>query len=480
MSFDLRAYQDELYAQAKAAVASRVRRVLIQSPTGSGKTVLIAKMLHTAASKGHRAWFNVHRRELVKQSLLTLSRAGDLSPGVCAASFPPNRGALVQVCMVSTLRKRRVLLPDPSLIVWDEAHHSAAATWDEIHAAYPKAIHIGLSATPERLDGRGLSKYFDKLIVGPSVAWLIEQGFLSSYKLFAPTIPDLGGVHSVAGDFNKKELSAAMAKSTVTGDVITHYKRLASGKRMVLFAWSVESSKALAEQFNAAGIRAEHVDGDTDPTTRDGAMERFISGETLVLTNVDLFGEGVDVPAIEAVALLRPTQSLSLYLQQVGRALRPAPGKEHAIILDHAGNCRRFGLPDDEREWTLEGRKKGRASSDAVPIRQCARCFAVMPAAADKCGHCGFVFDVQSREIERVEGELSEVDLKALQREQSRREQSDATTLDDLTALARRRGYKNPEKWAHHIYASRQAKQAAREARGWMARGAPMFDKEPF
>lgn len=423
-------------------------------------------MLRNAEARGYKAWFNVHRIELVRQSVATLTSAAGLDVGVVAPGFQGNRHLPVQVCSIATLRHRRSLLEAPNLIVWDEAHHCAAKTWADIHEAYPRAVHVGLSATPERLDGTGLGRWFNEIIVGPSVAWLIEHDYLSDYRLYAPKPPDLSGVHTVAGDYNRKELTAAMnlSASTVTGDVITHYQRYAKDKRMVLFAWSIESSMMLAERFRSAGIAAEHVDGTTDASTREGAMERFKAGETKVLANVDLFSEGVDVPAIEAVALLRPTQSLALYMQQVGRALRPAIGKTHAIILDHAGNCQRFGLPDDERTWSLEGRKRSKTGDYAVPIRQCPRCFAVSSAAADTCRACGFKFVAMPREIEQVEGELSEVEAAKLQREQRLQEQGEAKSLDDLMKLARLRGYKNPEKWAHQVYKHRMAKQAAREA----------------
>jgi DNA repair protein RadD len=471
--FDLRPYQVSVYDDARALVQAGSRSILIQSPTGSGKTVLVAKMLDSAAQKGYRAWFNVHRRELVKQSVLTFTQATGREVGIVAAGFPGNRHLPIQICSIGTLRQRRKLLPDPNLIVWDEAHHSAAASWEEIHEAYPNAVHIGVSATPERLDGRGLGKYFKELIVGPSVAWLIEQGYLSRYKLYAPSQPDLSDVHTIAGDYNKKELNAAMNRSAVVGDVIGHYRRLANGKRMIVFAWSIEASIDIAAKFNAAGIKAEHVDGKTDDHTRDVAMERFKSGETKVLTNVDLFGEGIDVPAMEAVALLRPTQSLALYLQQVGRALRPFEGKEHALILDHAGNCTRFGLPDDERTWTLEGRKKGRAGEYATPIRQCHQCFAVVSAARDACPYCGAKFVAQSREIEQIEGELAEVEIKRIEKAERQREQAEAKTLDDLIKIGKLRGYKSPEKWAHHLYKARLAKQAGREAMNWLGLEAP-------
>ncbi len=462
MTLRLRGYQSDLIEQARGYIREGANSILIQAPTGSGKTVLVAKMLKNAAERGYRAWFCVHRRELIAQSVVTLSQSAGIEAGIVAAGFPQDRSMPIQVCSIATLRHRRKQLRAPSLVIFDEAHHLAAKSWADIFAAYPGAVHIGLTATPERLDGTGLGKWFKHLIVGPSVSQLIEQGYLSNYRLFAPPPPDLAGVHVIAGDYNKRELSAAMSRSTVTGDVITHYRKYAPGKRMVLFAWSIEASKELAARFNTAGIQAEHVDGDTDNATRDLAMARFRDGKTLVLTNVDLFGEGVDVPAIEAVALLRPTQSLTLYLQQVGRGLRPAIGKERAIILDHAGNCRRFGMPDDARHWTLDGRRDGKIANDAAPIKQCPMCYAVMTVSVDVCKHCGYKFQVVSREINEVDGELEEV--KILAREERMRQQNEARTLDDLIKIGKLRKYKRPKQWAEHVFNARLAKKAAQEA----------------
>lgn len=460
MTFALRDYQEHDRLAIRAAFKQGARAVLYQLPTGGGKTALTA---HVAGESSRRAkwrvWFLVHRKELVDQSIRTFEQVG-IPHGVIAAGFFADRRPLVQIGSVQTIGRRLERLPAPDLIIWDEAHHLAAGTWSTIFAAYPDALHLGLSATPERLDGTGLGHWFSHLVCGPTTADLIDQGWLAPYRLYAPAKVDLSGVHTKLGDFVKGELAATMDKPTITGDAIAHYRRYADGKRAIAFCCSIEHSQHVVAQFNAAGIPAEHVDGHTEATQRKLAMQRFRAGEIRVLSNVELFGEGVDVPAIEAAILLRPTQSLALYLQQVGRALRPAEGKMHAVILDHAGNSYTHGLPDDPREWSLEGRKRKRGTADQVPIRQCPKCFAVVPAASASCKYCHTLLAGAGgggREVEEVAGELVEVDPKVL-RQQRLREQSRAQSLEDLVALGKSRGYKRPEAWAEYVWNARQQK----------------------
>ena len=331
-------------------------------------------------------------------------------------------------------------------------HHIAAGSWADVFRANPEARHIGLTATPERLDGVGLGRWFQRLVLGPSVADLIDGGWLAKFKIYSPPGASLSGVHMLGGDYNKRELNAVLDGSAVMGDVLTHYRKLAPGRRMVAFTWSVASSVELADRFSAAGIPAEHVDGTTSMHNRDAAMSRFRRGETMVLTNVDLFGEGLDVPAIEAVALLRPTQSLGLYVQQVGRALRPAPGKSHAIILDHAGNALRHGLPDDPRDWSLDSERRKRVGDHAAPVRQCPKCYAVMPADRPMCIECGFEFPTKSRKIAEIVGELQEMQL----RRDKRMEQRKADTVQKLISIGRARGYRNPAWWAWMVFTHRR------------------------
>ena len=409
----LRPYQSDLIARTRAAMQQGARRVLVTSPTGSGKTMLIAQMLASAAQRGKRAWFLCHRKELLDQSVTTFIESADIHTGIVAAGYPHSPGAPVQVCSVPSLAKRHAHLQPPDLLVWDEAHHVASKTWATLAQQFPQAHHIGLTATPQRLDGQGLGAHFDALLVGPSTADLIQAGYLSRYELFAPGTVDLSAVHRVGGDYNKKEVSNVMGQSCVVGDCVGHYLQHCAGGRALVFAWSLDASRRLAASFQAAAIPAAHVDGETPRAERTAAMRAFRDGSLRVLCNVDLFGEGLDVPAVDAVFLLRPTQSLGLYLQQVGRGLRTSEGKRSVRIFDHVNNWQRHGLPDDPRVWTLTGAARSSRTSEPMGKR-CGQCFAVSRLGARACVVCGVVFPVQAREVEQVAGTLQAVDVDVL------------------------------------------------------------------
>jgi len=453
----LRPYQARAIAECRDAYRAHNRAVLLVMPTGAGKTMTASTVVHGAAAKGNVTWWLTHRRELAGQASQTFHALG-IPHGTVQAGHVSDPRALVQVASIQTIVRRLEHLPSPNLIVFDETHHIGAAQWDEIFHRFPAARVLGLTATPWRLDGQGLGRWYTRMILGPTTGELIGEGSLARYRLFAPATPDLSGVGTTAGDYQRGALAAAMNKPQIVGDAIGHYRRLCAGKRAVAFAAGVENSKAIAAQFCAAGIPAEHVDGSMPSEQRDAAVERFRRGETLVLSNADLFGEGFDVPAIEAAILLRPTKSLSLHLQQVGRALRPSEGKAEATILDHAGNSLLHGLPDDERDWSLDDReKRKRAEKTDVPVRQCSECFFVyQPRPA--CPNCGHEPPVKAREIEVVEGTLEEV--KAVPRAKFR-EQGKANSLEALIQLGRQRGYKAPEFWARKVWASRQGRHAA-------------------
>jgi DNA or RNA helicases of superfamily II len=460
----LRPYQNDLLDGARQAFRDKVRAVLLQLATGGGKTVSGSYMIHGAAQKGLVCWWLTHRRELIGQTSRTFASMG-IVHGIIQGGHSTDPHKLVQIGSIQTVARRLDKLPAPDLIIFDECHHLGAGQWQAIFDAFPDAKIIGLTATPWRLDGVGLGRWFGRMVNGPTVKQLIEAGALSKYRLFAPHVPDLSGVGTQAGDLKKDQLAEVMDKPSVVGDAVEHYKRLCPGKRAVAFAVNIEHSRHIVQQFQLAGIPAEHVDGTMDTTSRDAAIQRFVAGETLVLSNCELFGEGFDVPAIEAVILLRPTKSLSLYLQQVGRALRPAPGKDYAIILDHAGNSlprelngQGHGFPDDDREWKLADREKRKAGEKSeVAIRTCPNCFAVY-RPVPTCPHCGHVYVAPVREIEQVEGDLKEIDVEALRRAEmlaKKREQGNAQTLEDLIRVGRQRGNRNPEAWARHVLQGR-------------------------
>lgn len=448
----LRPYQADLVAQARATLRQGVRRLLVTSPTGSGKTCLVAHMLASAAAKGRRSWFVVHRKELLAQAVETFVTAADLHVGIIAAGYPSDASAPVQVCAVGSLKKRLSRVAKPDLIVWDECHHLPSRSWSDIATALPCAVHIGLTATPARLDGRGLRPYFDALLCGPSTADLIAAGYLSPYRLFAPAAFDASALHKVAGDYNRKEVSATMRASTVVGDAVGTYQRHAEHGRALVFAWSLEASRAIADAFNARGIAAAHVDGETPAAERKASMDAFRDGRIHVICNCELFGEGLDVPAVDAVFLLRPTASLGLYLQQCGRGLRTAVGKTSVRIFDHVGNYTRHGLPDDPRAWTLDGIDRAAAAKQA-PLKRCAQCFRVTGAAVKACPFCGALYPVKARTVVQVAGELAETELSVLRAQLPDRERV-CRTLQDWQDLAKLMGYASG--WAWHRWTARK------------------------
>jgi DNA repair protein RadD len=471
MTFRLRDYQEVMIGDTRLALRKH-RAVLLRAPTGSGKTAIASYMTGGARNKGLRAWFMCHRDFLLEQTHRAYETVG-IEHSYIAAGMPVNYHHSIQVCSVSTVARRLDKLTPPDLFIWDEAHHIAATTWKTIRDWGSGAKHIGLSATPARLDGKGLRGAFSEIVHGPDTGWLIEHGYLSKYRAFAPSRPDLKGVHTVAGDYNKHETAEIMDTSEIIGDMVRHYRSKANGKRIIYFAVSVEHSKHIAATFNASGIPALHLDGSSTTQERIAAAARFAEGSIKVLSNVDLFGEGYDLSAqancdvtVEAVGLARPTKSLALHLQQVGRALRPK--NDPAIILDHAGNLLRHGLPDDDREWTLDGVVRSKNSAGGPPVRQCPTCFGVHSAAKATCPYCGHVYETEGRSVDEVAGDLAELDVEQL-RAARKAEQAKCRTLNDLIDLAKRRGYKNPEKWAGFIWTAKTRWTAKRFQDQWAA-----------
>lgn len=300
-----------------------------------------------------------------------------------------------------------------------------------------------------------LGNVFDHLVLGPSVANLICLGFLTHSRIYAPPPKaDLSKLRTRAGDYTIEQAADAMDRPTVTGDAIDHYQRLAAGQPAIAFCCTTQHAEHVAAQFRAAGICADTLLGTTPTAERDQLVADFAAGLLQVLVTVDVVSEGFDCPSASVAILLRPTQSEGLFLQQVGRVLRPAPSKSHAIILDHVGNVHRHGFPDDVRRWTLDdSRKRGRTSSVQPPtVRTCQHCFAAF-RPQPTCPQCGTECAPSKREIQQISGELQE-----LTRRIERKQQGRARTLAQLQAIAKERGY-SPG-WAHRVHNARQKSSA--------------------
>jgi DNA repair protein RadD len=452
VSITLRPYQHQAVAEIRERFRQRHRSVLFVLPTGGGKTVLFSHITRETAARGNRVCVLVHRAELLRQASASL-QALDVSHGLIAANRSMDLSQPVQVASVQTLARRLHRIPREffQLLVVDEAHHSNAGTWAKVLDHCHRARVLGVTATPVRCDGRGLGEWYGAMVLGPSPAELTDAGFLAPARVLAPPGPSLQGLRKRMGDFDMKQASEMLSAGQAMGSPLAHYRQHLDGRTAIAFCCSVAHAEAVAELFNNHGIAAASIDGTMDSATREQLLADLGAGRLKVLTSCSLIGEGVDVPSVAGCILLRPTQSVSLHLQMIGRCLRPQDGKT-AVILDHVGNTQRLGHHLEEREWTLEGTpKKDREKAPSVKV--CPQCFSCMASAKSICPDCGHQFVPERRELEHVEGELVE-----LQRREAKREQSQATTLEQLIDVGTRRGMKNPRGWARHVLAARQAK----------------------
>ena len=459
----LRNYQQDAVEKIRGSYRDGKKAPLLVLPTGGGKTIVFSYIAANAAARGKRVLILVHRIELMRQTSEKLHMAG-VDHGLINPLFTPNYRKQVQVASVQTLVRRLHKMPTPDLIIIDEAHHATAGTWRKIIEAYPTALVLGVTATPCRGDGTGLGLeaggIFDDLVLGPQVPFLIENGFLVAPKVYAPKERlDLTGVRTKMGDYVTAEIEQVVDKPRITGDAVNHYRKLCDGAPAVAFCVSIAHAEHVAQEFRAAGYKAYALDGKMDDDTRKRIINGLANGSVQVVASCDLISEGTDIPAIGCAIMLRPTQSTGLYIQQVGRALRPSAGKSHAVILDHVGNVITHGMPDELRDWSLDGEaKRGKKKAEqAVKTEQCERCFAIYkPAPA--CPECGHVKFIEARQPEQVDGELSEITpmQAAMLRRQRSVEVAKATTREQLEDIAKQRGYKAG--WVNHILRSREAK----------------------
>ncbi len=452
----LRPYQCAGIASIREAFgALRKRAPLYVLPTGGGKSLTFSFIAHGAGAKGNRVYILSHRQELIDQISAALDLTG-APHGFIAAGYP-TLDAPVQIASVQTLVRRLDRVPQPDLIVIDEAHHARAETFERIIREWPRAKLLGVTATPIRLSGEGLGAIFDHLITGPSMRELIEGGYLAPYRLFSPPTVDASGLPKRAREFVTAAAEALVDKPAITGSALEHYRQHADGLPALVFCVSIQHAKSVADQFREAGYSAFSIDGTMERTVRRGVVEDFRDGRIKVVTSCEILNEGFDVPGAHVGIFLRPTQSLGLYLQQIGRILRPCEGKSHALLLDHVGNCYRHGLPDEPRQWTLAGDDGEAKRKPGAGVRICASCFRALPSQAKTCSECGYEFPAKPREIEQRDGELAEVTPEMLARRAERREQGRAQSLEALREIERRKGFRRG--WAEHVYHGRLAKQ---------------------
>lgn len=434
----LRPYQDELVERVRQSWRTGHRSPCIVLPCGGGKSCIVAEIARRTTFGGKRVLFLVHRRELVDQIKRAFLRWGVIM-GLC------------DIMMVQTAVRRLKKIPRPALIIIDENHHSLAASYKRIYEHFEGIPRVGVTATPIRLNGDGLGDVNDDLIIGVSAKWLIENHCLAPYDYYAPDIADLAGVHTVRGEYVSADIEKAMIGNKVFGDMIKYYRQFADGKKAVCYCASIKHSERTAEVFREAGISAAHIGGSTPKPERDRTIADFRNGKIQVLCNVDLISEGFDVPDCECAILLRPTHSLTLYIQQSMRCMRYRRGKR-AVIIDHVGNYARFGMPDDDREWSLEKKPKGEARRQEnrdKGVRQCPECFftfrAVPPGHKAVCPHCGYDFPKAERQLEQddsvglVKVEGFKLDLST---------PDDCRSYPELLAYAKAHGYKPG--WAYY------------------------------
>jgi DNA repair protein RadD len=460
--------QERLIKRTRTEFLRGRSSVLLVSPTGSGKTVVFSYLAGRMRSNNLRVMILAHRKELLAQISKALNTWA-VPHGVIAPRQRYTNDPMVHVGSVFSVARRLDELDPPDWLIIDEAHHAiVGSTWGNCvthwRAANRRFRMLGVTATPERLSGEGLSNTFESMVVGPGTRELIDFGYLSEYDIYAPALPlDTSQVHMQGGDYKRTEAEALVNRPTITGNAVNHYRRLLNGKPSIAFCVSIKHAQQVAEDFRASGFRAVSVDGKMRQSERDAAIEDFRRGQVNVLASCDLISEGFDVPDAYGAILLRPTESTALYLQQVGRVLRKVEGKEKAIILDHVGNSARHGLPCQNREWTLAGNKRTRKRDPQdIQIRQCPECGGVSALHAMVCRECGYEFQTKARTIKEIEGELQLI--KEKERLEFKRQRSQADDLEALIELGRMRGMKNPYGWARHVMAAREKKRIRRLA----------------
>lgn len=418
--YELRPYQSRLIEDVRKSVQSGIRSILVSSPTGSGKGVMLVNIIKLCHDKGSSVLFMVHRQEILFQIAEYLDLFG-IEYGIIKGGEKHEDHHPIQLAMFQTIARRlkNPYIKQADVIIIDEAHHATAATFLKSIQTFrkPNGIILGFSATPARQSGQGLGHVFDKMLQVATISELTAQGYLSPVKAFAPVRPDLTGVKVIAGDYSEKDLEGAVNKPKVVGDVVGHYLKYGEGRKAVCFAVTVAHAVALCTQFLSKGITAAVVSAKTAKQDRDDIVARFKAGSIQIIVNCQVLTEGADLPDIGCVILARPTKSLVMYLQMVGRGMRTIPGKTDCILLDHAGAVHEHGFPDEIETWELSKdsktsnkKQEQRKKKESEPIG-CPVC-GLLYTGQLKCPGCGNIPTIKQLgkdidyDLDRVLGEI--------------------------------------------------------------------------
>lgn len=424
----LRPYQTDLQNLSRLSFQKGNKAPLVVAPTGAGKTVIFADTAKRAAQKGHRVLILVHRQEILEQTLSKLYAMGVTAGKISAGSRMTTNQ--IQVAMVQTLARRISYARKPDLIIIDECHHSLAKTWGNILSNWPKAFVMGFTATPCRLTGEGLRSVFDDMIIGPTIATLVEDGYLTFPVIKKPPKEVSLKLHVTRGDFDRKEQSQQLSSRKIVGNVIDHYREYLWKEPTVCFVPRLDYGEMMAKKFREVGLNAMLVQGGQKyRPDRERGIKGLTDGSVHIIMSAEVISEGVDVPVMTGAIMLRRTMSLAMYLQMSGRPLRPVYAKGYDLntkegrllaisrgpkprsyILDHVGNYYLHGHVLAERDWSLDSVRHDPRKEDPPVITICPRCEGVWPGKPKMCPECGFEFkDIPIKEVkapEIIAGEL--------------------------------------------------------------------------
>lgn len=435
---ELRPYQNEAISKLNEAFSNGFRSPVIVLPCGGGKSIICAEIARKWASETKKVLFLVHRIELIEQIAQTFLEYGvDLNN-----------------CEIRMVQSSKNLTQQYDLIITDESHHSTCRIYQNIYRKYPRALRVNVTATPCRMDGRGLGETCDYLIETVDVQYLINNHYLAPFEYYTPKVVDVINIQKRAGEY--VDQTSLFDKPKIYGDIFKYYQ---VGKKAICYCASIRHSQKMAEEFNKRGISAAHLDGGVDKQTRKQIIEDFRTGKIMVLCNFALIAEGFDVPDCDMVLLLRKTASLNLFIQMTMRCMRYREGKT-ATILDFCGNVFEHGLPDEKHKWTLDSKKKIKTNSSSEPeilARECKFCYRTYAGQGRICPYCGADNGKTKKEIEQDEkAELERV--QKIEKISKRIEQGKAKTFEELVKLGKERGYKNPSFWAMKIIQGRKYK----------------------